>query len=281
MKKTNWLFLFTSFQIITIAIVFISVATQSYKLPLQIISIITCLVSYLCLFMLYRNIVQKAKLEADNEILKKQIALQKEHYITLQENQKQLLKIKEDLLEKMNVAHPEAFEDEESTRAYINDLISKSEQIQELEYCRNKVLDAILYNKVLLAKSYQTPMHIHLLIPEKLSIDPLDIMKLFSNLIDNAIEACTHVEEDKRYIELRGGIRSNVLAFTLTNAKLPEQTVDLKHTDSTKQDKENHGLGLQIIQEVIEKYRGYISYDDQGDVVTCSITLTNQSDIQR
>lgn len=276
MKKTNWLLLFTSFQIITIAILFISVATQSYKMSLQIISIITCLISYLSLFMLYRNMVQKAKLEADNEILEKQIALQKEHCVTLQENQKQLLKIKNDLLEKMNVAHPEAFEDEESTRVYINDLISKSNQIQELEYCKNKVLDAILYNKILLANSYQIPMHVHLMIPEQLFMDSLDMMKLFSNLIDNAIEACTQVDEDKRYIELRGGTRSHILAFTLTNAKLPNQTINLNRIETTKQEKDKHGFGLQIIQEVIQKYQGYIFVDDQGDLVTFNITLTNQ-----
>lgn len=50
--------------------------------------------------MVYRTIIQRAKLEADNDILTKQIALQKEHYIASQENEKQLLEIKNELLQK-------------------------------------------------------------------------------------------------------------------------------------------------------------------------------------
>jgi len=93
MKKANWLLCFSILQAITI-ITLLSIVlleTKAYTIPLQIFAILICVISYGALYMVYRTIIQRAKLEADNDILTKQIALQKEHYIASQENEKQLL----------------------------------------------------------------------------------------------------------------------------------------------------------------------------------------------
>lgn len=275
MKKANWLLCFSILQAITI-ITLLSIVlleTKAYTIPLQIFAILICVISYGALYMVYRTIIQRAKLEADNDILTKQIALQKEHYIASQKNEKQLLEIKNKLLQKMNVQHPEAFQDEAATRAYINELIEKSDQIQQLEYCQNKVIDTILYNKFLIAKANRIKIESEVILPDDLSIDPLDCMRLFTNLLDNAIEACASVSETERFLTIKSRINNHTMILQVTNSKLKENKINLEHPLSTKKDKENHGLGISIIQDVVKRNRGNISVDDQENQVSVNITL--------
>lgn len=274
-KKINWLFCFTFFQIVTIIILLISIlsSTQAYHLPMQICSIMTCIISYVALFMLYRQIIKKAELEADNEILKKQIMLQKEHSTALKENQKQLEEIKVEILDKMNVENPEHFKDEDSTRSYINMLIAKSNKLSDLEFCQNKVIDAILYNKFLIAKSLQIKTSAEVIYPEILNIDALDLMRLLTNLMDNAIDACKQVEEEKRFIQIKGQLKAGLFVLKIVNSKTVEQEVDYEHPVSTKHNAKEHGLGINIIKSVIDRYQGSYSIDDKTNSVDINITL--------
>lgn len=275
MKKINWLLCFTVLQILTMVILLTAVVNENkeYTLAFQIASIITCIISYAALFMLYRDIMKKAQLEADNELLKKQIAIQKEHYVALSENQKQMQAVKEELLQKMNVAHPEAFDDEASTRAYINELIAKSDRIQELDYCQNKVIDAILYHKFLIAHASKIKTESEFIVPQELNIDGLDLMRLLTNLLDNAIEACDHVEEEKRYLRIQGHMRAEYLVLQVENSKCSTKIVDYDNPASTKKDKEEHGLGIHIIKEIVRKYHGSLSAEDHETSFVVNITL--------
>jgi len=278
MKNMKWLFCFTLFQIITIValIAAIVIDSKTYTVSLQILSIIACILSYAALFMLFIRILQKAQLEADNEILENQIALQKEHYVALQESQKQMQEIKAELLEKMNVSHPEAFNDEASTRAYVNELIAKSDRIQELAYCQNKVIDAILYHKLLIAKSNHMKTECEVIVPEDLKIDALDLMRLWTNLLDNAIEASIQLPQEQRYLRIKSHIRSGYLIIQIENSKPITNTVDLTSPRSTKPDKKFHGMGITIIQEVVNRYHGNITVGDFETSLVLNITLQNE-----
>ena len=44
--------------------------------------------------------------------------------------------------------------------------------------------------------------------------------------------------------------------------------------DSTsKEDKNNHGLGIKIVEDVIKNYQGKIEYQDKGKVMEVQVTL--------
>lgn len=277
MKKVNWLLCFTVFQIITIMILLIAVIStnKEYTLSFQIGSIITCLISYAALFMLYRDIMKKAQLEADNEILKKQIALQKEHHMALVENQKQMQMIKDDLLRQMNITHPEAFADEAATRAYINELLAKCDHFHDLDYCQNKVIDAILYHKFLVAHASGIKTESEMIIPEDIAVDALDLMRVFANLLDNAIEACLKLAEELRFIRIQGQMRAGFLVLRIENSKLPQEHVDFDHPVSSKPDKDAHGYGTRIIKEIVNKYHGTLSAEDQNDSIVIHLTMQN------
>ena len=63
------------------------------------------------------------------------------------------------------------------------------------------------------------------------------------------------------------------MILQVTNSKLKENKINLEHPLSTKKDKENHGLGISIIQDVVKRNRGNISVDDQENQVSVNVTL--------
>ena len=78
-----------------------------------------------------------------------------------------------------------------------------------------------------------------------------DIISLISNLLDNAIEACMRVNK-----ELTPKIK---------------MTIEPEILKTSKKDKANHGYGIQIIKEVVKKYKGTINFCDYGDKLETKI----------
>lgn len=100
-------------------------------------------------------------------------------------------------------------------------------------------------------------------------IDSIDLIKLLSNLLDNAIDACEAVEQDRRFIRLSCKEIGSRYVFTVENsAALSEEQAEKLFTPafSTKTSEDpsvKRGQGLQIIRHIAAKYDGelYHSYE--------------------
>lgn len=99
-----------------------------------------------------------------------------------------------------------------------------------------------------------------------------DGVSLFANLLDNAIEACQSVEKEKK-LGLDMKRDNNYLLITITNSKDVERKPIANHFFTTKSDRKEHGMGIKIIREVIQKYDGYIEYQDHGTSMEANLCL--------
>jgi sensor histidine kinase YesM len=92
----------------------------------------------------------------------------------------------------------------------------------------------------------------------ELKMQTKDICSLFSNILDNAIEANEKVEKDSpKWIHFSCERRGNMLVVNVSNpvaGKLEEREGRLQ---STKKDEGIHGLGMISMQRVVESYHGY------------------------
>ena len=93
-------------------------------------------------------------------------------------------------------------------------------------------------------------------------MEPVDICILFSNLIDNAIEACCKVQ-DERYLQINVTDSPNILMLTLRNPMTGELLKDGEGLKTTKEEKNKHGIGLQNVEEIVRKYNGEYYYETQ------------------
>lgn len=101
-----------------------------------------------------------------------------------------------------------------------------------------------------------------------------DIVHLFANAMDNAIEASIH--QKKKHIVLTIGNKRNYLCITIGNSV---DTSVLKHNAdlaTTKPDKKHHGFGTQSMRNIVEKYDGMLSYYEKNEVFFLDIMMRRE-----
>lgn len=88
---------------------------------------------------------------------------------------------------------------------------------------------------------------------------------LLANLLDNAIEACEKIDEEKRRISLKIK-RVNDMLFIWSENSMKE--IGKERSNFFQTNKENkilHGLGMKSIDNVVKKYDGHKEYGIQKD----------------
>ncbi len=148
----------------------------------------------------------------------------------------------------------------EQSQAYITDLKNQLEQMELPYHTGWQTLDAILLNKKIECDQYDIQLSSYVFFTQKEFLSSMEICTLFGNCIDNAIEAVSNLEKEKRNIHISGGEVNGNIVITIRN---PFEH-DLKHKDgkfvTTKKDVAHHGYGLTNVRHVIEKYDGTLTF---------------------
>lgn len=98
-------------------------------------------------------------------------------------------------------------------------------------------------------------MELDLNVPEELNIPSSDIAIMLGNLLDNAITAVSKLTEE-RYINIIIKYDKGLFILHIDNPFEGEVIKEKNAYIITKLDKCNHGIGLQSIKDVLEKYNG-------------------------
>ena len=119
----------------------------------------------------------------------------------------------------------------------------------------NETVDTILAAKAELFDKHNVELNINGSLSRLSAMESMDICILFSNLIDNALEAVAKVKE-KRYLHINVTESPNMLMIIFKNPMAQELLVEGDMIKSTKEDAMKHGFGLQNVAEIVEKYKG-------------------------
>lgn len=81
---------------------------------------------------------------------------------------------------------------------------------------------------------------------------------MISNLLNNAIESCQKLSQDKRWITVKvlheqSGTKAASLFVSVVNSSPPVKIVE-NHIATTKPDPSLHGFGLPKVQEILTRY---------------------------
>lgn len=122
------------------------------------------------------------------------------------------------------------------------------EATRNTAFCLNEVVNAILSEKYRQCENQKIRTDFELLVPRMLKIDPLHLCSIFSNLLDNAIEAVAELPEEERQITLRAELKNLYLVVKTENPAL--------RTHAERRTRKGHGYGTQILNSIAKKYEG-------------------------
>ena len=90
-------------------------------------------------------------------------------------------------------------------------------------------------------------------------------------MLDNAIEACLKLtSNNEKFVKVKIGHRADYLIIVVENPSL--EAVDTKTLNTTKDDGENHGLGVRSINEIAEKSHGNAFFEVNNGVFMATAT---------
>lgn len=151
---------------------------------------------------------------------------------------------------------------------------------KSIYYTGNKTLDTVLLEKNLTCLK----LNIHFLTIADGTL--LNFMKInhlysiFSNLIDNAIECVSKIDQiDRRIIRLMVSKQRNSVLIDLENTCLVAPIFKNNEIVTSKEDKENHGFGIKSIKSIVNKYNGhlYMSYENSKFISKIVFSLSDEN----
>ena len=169
--------------------------------------------------------------------------------------------------------------DLDEIRNYLEKLnVSVGRTDREL-HCGNSIADAICNERNQYAKKKEIHVEIEGRMPNAIQLEAIDICTIFSNALDNAIEAVTLIPDvQKRWINLKIQNQGEILFLQFTNPMLKCENKGMK---TMKKDSINHGFGLQNIRMAAEKYQGSMAArmekTENGMIFVLELMLMNQS----
>ena len=101
-----------------------------------------------------------------------------------------------------------------------------------------------------------------LLIPAGLKLNPVHVMMILGNALENAMEACEHVAPSERYIRLSAVLRDGNALISIENPyRIPPVLDKSGKLVTAKTDKRNHGIGLASIKEMLPEEEGHLYWE--------------------
>ncbi len=219
-----------------------------------LVTIITCL----AMFMLLNTLVDKMRSLGEIENLK----LRNSYYKELETKQKLIRRMRHDIRNHLETALSllQSAKVKEA-ETYLQNLTGKIGEVC-YEFCDNSIINAVLNGKYKESIDRGITCDFKVDISSSMSIDSIDMCTIIGNTLDNAIDAASISPSPT--IKLRIRTNKNYLFYQISNTKINP----IKERGSVfftgKADKDNHGLGLEIVKSIVAGYDGTLSidYDD-------------------
>ena len=153
---------------------------------------------------------------------------------------------------------------------YTEKLRSKLKRHKNIFECSNKILSAVLSQKISLAESKGITVETKIEDMTLDFMDETDITSILANLMDNAIESCDEVM-DKKVISVKMCRINDFLYIDLMNSFSGKI---IQNNGKYKSTKAGHkGYGMTSIQMAIEKYDGYMVTEQKDDIFISEIVM--------
>jgi signal transduction histidine kinase len=214
-----------------------------------------------------------------NELLKLKTTLEQTHYQSLQEINKEYAAHIHDIRHILKIIQrlDETGDDEKIHE--ISDKVTellKNKCPLDRKFCmEDSVINAIFMERG--KKAAEGGVKFTADIQPNVELDficDIDKIRIFGNLLDNAIEAAILCNNGYVTVSLYRG-NDSIVIFRVENNFEHKNKKHGKAYITTKSDKTRHGFGLKNVKELSEKYNGIMKITEENDVFFITLILSN------
>ena len=232
------------------------------------------LVNFIMIFSI-DNLIEKIAVEENLSALYAQRQLELDYYQMAQKHMDDMRSLKHDFSNHLHTLH--AMLEQGSERQDLSRFLDESRDSLQKNtlprYCEHDIVNAVLTIKKDTASQSGIPMDISTRIPKDIPVSGIDLCSLFCNLLDNAIEACQTIKDQPRSIQIKTNVSGGFLVIKLENTYEKPPVKEHGFFRTSKENPEDHGYGMKLIERIIEKYHGQFTAEYSENTFTASAAL--------
>lgn len=270
-------FAFIVVPILSVALVcFLTYSNMCTNVGVAIVSIILLIIN-LYMFYLYNLMLHSIFKEYEAETLKQKIQVYSNQMELILQNEKIVRSLKHDM--RHHLYGLKCLSNEGKTNE-LNEYIERMEQeIQnpnEIVSSGNFEIDGVLNYLLRIAREELIDVDAKIILPENMK-HSFDINVLLGNLVENAIEAAKQTEE--KILSLNLNFNKGVLKIVVKNSFVSTSLISEEQKDgnikyvTTKKDKQEHGIGLQSVRKIVDKYNGAMEIERENEMFCVKVVM--------
>lgn len=230
----------------------------------------------LCVMIILNRISSARESEQKLSLMQQQENLQLQMYQELQKKYAETCKVAHDINRHVSSlkALIETNDCSDKAQKYLSELTEESNRLYPAIKNQNPMLEIILNTTKAKCLSYNIEFSMSIEDFEMPFISDMDMTTIFSNLLDNAIEACSEIAKSRRKIRMIMRAQMGLIVIKITNPCADFNISDVKFGRSTK--KNHSGIGLSNVRKAVEKYEGIMNVKKENNMFCVSITFINK-----
>lgn len=223
------------------------------------IAMLVLIVSNYIVYIAYDKVIDKmSKINQLQEIDNKE-KLDYVSYQLMKEKFAELRVMVHDFEKYYNAIEARLNDNQAEVHTLLHDLKNKNKEYLLVEYTNNKALNILLSQKLELCNRENIDFQTYIQDLDLSFINEMDIISIFANLIDNAVESCRQSKQKKIYLSIYAVNNAYIVIRIDNNSDMaPAVRNGILHT--RKQDSDRHGIGMISVKQGLKHYNGSLKW---------------------
>lgn len=235
------------------------------KVAFEIIYILSVIFMFIQIGLMIALIISRNVYREKEYLAAKYLEEQKLHYEYLENRERETKKFRHDIKGHLLLVNDLINKKQyEVCETYLHEINVRIDRFSNKISVNNGIADAIVNRFYVEAKQKGIDLQVKGHLPNPCYLSGYDICTILSNLLSNAIEAECAAGGETVHVEFR--YTDSEIMLVVEN----DYIQDLEQSDgaffTTKEDKANHGFGLENVKECIKKNNGQITIDTEKNI---------------
>jgi sensor histidine kinase regulating citrate/malate metabolism len=208
-------------------------------------------------------------------------AREKESYLTqsnlMQESMERVKSLRHDMKNHLAVLRDYSAKDRsEEAIKYVDALLEEFGDSDIYSDTGNIAFDSVINYKLRNAKKDNIALDLQISLPTTFNMDDVDIVTIFGNLLDNALEAVSKVDEKTLKIDIelsKGAIYAKIENSFNGEVKYSKSGVDEDRQILSSKSKDRQGYGIANTTKALAKYNGYMKFSHTDSLFSVGVFL--------